>query len=105
MRGETNDRSRLPSIAATLGEFRAAQWEEEMRVQVGLEIAALQDTLGVHAAIEIVRGAAEAGRSVAQAAQADLLMVGRSLRYPLAGRLTTDAYSIIRQSPCPVASL
>jgi nucleotide-binding universal stress UspA family protein len=96
----------IPSMAATLGEFSAAQWEEEMREQVSLEIAALKDTVGVDAAIEIVRG--EAGRAVAQAAlaaKADLLVVGRSMRYPLAGRLTTDAYSIIRQSPCPVVSL
>jgi nucleotide-binding universal stress UspA family protein len=90
-------------MAATLGELSAAQWEEEMREQVSLEIAALKDTLGLRAEVEIVKG--DAGGAVAQAAlavKADLLVVGRSLRNPLAGRLTTDAYAIIRQSPCPV---
>ncbi|HEY7389114.1 MAG TPA: universal stress protein [Bryobacteraceae bacterium] len=96
----------IPSMATTLGEFSAARWEEEMHEQISLEIAALKDKLRIEAAIEIVRG--EAGRAVAQAARetkADLLVAGRSMRYPLAGRLTTDAYSIIRQSTCPVVSL
>lgn len=96
----------IPSMAATLGEFGAARWEEEMREQVRLEIRSLKERLGIDAAIEIVRG--EAGTAVARAARvadADLLVVGRSTHYPVAGRLTTDAYSIIRQSPCPVVSI
>jgi nucleotide-binding universal stress UspA family protein len=77
-----------------------------MRKQVHLQIASLKEALGIQAAIEIVRG--DAGHAVAQAvgaAKADLLVIGRSISQPLAGRLTTDAYAIIRQSPCPVISL
>jgi nucleotide-binding universal stress UspA family protein len=96
----------IPSMSSTLGEISAAVWEEEMREQVRLEIAALNERLGIDAAIEVVRG--EAGAAVARAARVangDLLVVGRSIRYPVAGRLTTDAYSIVRQSPCPVVSI
>lgn len=37
--------------------------------------------------------------------KADLLVIGRSLADGMLGRLRTNAYSIIRQSPCPVLSV
>ena len=36
---------------------------------------------------------------------ADLLVIGRSVENGALGRLRTNAYSIIRQSPCPVVSV
>ncbi|HLK18408.1 MAG TPA: universal stress protein [Bryobacteraceae bacterium] len=42
----------------------------------------------------------EAGRE-----KADLLVIGRSLAQGMLGRLKANAYSIIRQSPCPVISV
>ena len=37
--------------------------------------------------------------------KADLVVIGRSLAKGMMGRLKTNAYSIIRQSPCPVVSV
>jgi len=42
---------------------------------------------------------------VATRVQADLLLIGRNPAPGMFGRLRTDAYSIIRQSPCPVISV
>lgn len=42
---------------------------------------------------------------VATRVQADLLVIGRNPAPGMFGRLHTDAYSIIRQSPCPVISV
>jgi nucleotide-binding universal stress UspA family protein len=36
---------------------------------------------------------------------ADVLVVGRGSAAGMFGRLRTNAYSIIRQSPCPVVSV
>ena len=36
---------------------------------------------------------------------ADLVVIGRGVSNGILGRLRTNAYSIIRQSPCPVVSV
>jgi hypothetical protein len=36
---------------------------------------------------------------------ADLLVIGRGSAAGMFGRLRTNAYAIIRQSPCPVVSV
>ena len=41
----------------------------------------------------------------AEREKADLLVIGRSVEEGMLGRLRTNAYSIIRQSPCPVVSV
>jgi nucleotide-binding universal stress UspA family protein len=41
----------------------------------------------------------------AQRFDADLVVIGRSVAAGIFGRLRANAYSIIRQSPCPVASV
>jgi len=43
--------------------------------------------------------------SAAKAANADLLVIGRSAKHGLLGRLRTNAYALIRESPCPVVSV
>lgn len=43
--------------------------------------------------------------SFAKSSGADLLIVGRGSQAGLAGRLLTNAYAIIRESPCPVISV
>ncbi len=43
--------------------------------------------------------------SVAKTIGADLLVIGRGPDDGAFGRLTTDAYAIVRQSPCPVVSI
>jgi hypothetical protein len=48
------------------------------------------------------------GRAVHQAAighNADLVVIGRGVIQKKLGRLRSDAYSIIRDAPCPVISI
>jgi nucleotide-binding universal stress UspA family protein len=42
---------------------------------------------------------------LAQELHADLLVIGRGAESGILGRLVTTAYSVIRQSPCPVVSV
>jgi nucleotide-binding universal stress UspA family protein len=42
---------------------------------------------------------------IAQQRQAGLLVIGRGSAAGVFGRLRTNAYAIIRQSPCPVVSV
>ncbi len=44
-------------------------------------------------------------RSVAQKCRADVLVIGRGSAAGMFGRLRTNAYAIIRESPCPVVSV
>jgi nucleotide-binding universal stress UspA family protein len=47
-------------------------------------------------------------RAVSQAAighNADLIVIGRGVIQKKLGRLRSDAYSIIREAPCPVISI
>jgi nucleotide-binding universal stress UspA family protein len=61
---------------------------------------------GVKAEIVVEGGEVDkAVSSVAARLQADLLVIGRSPATGILGRLRTHAYSIIRQSPCPVLSV
>jgi len=42
---------------------------------------------------------------MADESQADVLVIGRSPKSGVWGRLRTHAYGIIRESPCPVISV
>lgn len=70
------------------------------------KIAAIKDCVGSAADISII--ADEVAYGVCGCAgreKADLLVIGRSVAQGVLGRLRTNAYSIIRQSPCPVVSV
>ena len=47
----------------------------------------------------------EASADATQQARADVLVIGRSPSAGLAGRLRTNVYALIRESPCPVVSV
>jgi nucleotide-binding universal stress UspA family protein len=49
--------------------------------------------------------AAKVVRAVAQDHRADLVVIGRASGAGNMGRLRTDSYAIIRESPCPVVSV
>ncbi len=69
-------------------------------------ITQMQKTAGVPA--QLCLGAGEVSHVVSQAAShhnADLLVIGRGHATRTLGRLRTNVYSIIRQSPCPVISV
>lgn len=60
----------------------------------------------LHADIQIIDDEVPpAVRKMAEALRADLVVIGRSTDDGMLGRLRTNAYSIIRQSPCPVISV
>ena len=76
--------------------------EEEARKAIGK----MQETAGVVA--QLCLGAGEVPHVVREAALshgADLVVIGRGHATRTLGRLRTNVYSIIRQSPCPVISV
>jgi nucleotide-binding universal stress UspA family protein len=66
----------------------------------------MQNSLGSEADVSIIADEVpHAVHDAAVNAKADLLVIGRSADHGVIGRLRTNAYSIIRQSPCPVVSV
>jgi nucleotide-binding universal stress UspA family protein len=74
--------------------------------QAGEDLKKLQDAAsGASASVHIREGEpADTVCSLAESLGADLLVIGRGAREDM-GTLTTTAYAIIRQSPCPVVSV
>lgn len=70
------------------------------------EMAKLQAEAGTNLEASVIAGGV--GKVVHQLAldcEADLLVIGRGVMHETFGRLRTQSYQIIRQSPCPVLSL
>jgi len=83
-----------------------AQWREEMEHTVRDDMARLQQRFGTQADLVIESG--DPPKVVCEYAareKADLLVIGRGSAAGVFGRLRTNAYAIIRQSPCPVVSV
>jgi len=88
----------------------ASYFDAELRLHLEAEgKEALQEflnALGVEAPIHVHGGeVAHVIGCAAQRLRADLVIIGRSSENGLVGRLRANAYSIIRQSPCPVVSV
>jgi nucleotide-binding universal stress UspA family protein len=85
------------------------EWRKFLVENAETEIAAIQKKAGTEAKVILAMGpAAEMICQEARKTQADLLVIGRGSDKGIAGvmgRLTSDAYAIIRQSPCPVVSV
>jgi len=80
------------------GPAEAAQAREQIR--------SLQRKLSVGAEILIEAGnPAEVVRAAANRTNADLVVIGRSAGEGVLGRLRPNAYSIVRDAPCPVVSV
>jgi nucleotide-binding universal stress UspA family protein len=82
------------------------EWRRVMIGQAEADLAELQRTQGIAAEVSIIMGEAPAV-ICAEAArlEADLVVIGRASREGILGRLTGQAYAIIRESPCPVVSV
>ncbi len=81
-------------------------WRSRVRETVQEELIRLQSDTGIDA--EILVEAGEPAHTICAAAtnrNADLLVIGRGSAAGTFGRLRTNAYAIIRQSPCPVVSV
>jgi nucleotide-binding universal stress UspA family protein len=82
------------------------EWRGYVIGEAKAELARLLETAGAHGDIHteigpIVSAVADAAKDV----RADLLVIGRNSHDSMAGRLPTNAYAIIRESPCPVLSV
>jgi nucleotide-binding universal stress UspA family protein len=65
-------------------------------------------TAGTHTGVSLLIESGNPAEIVAEVVQqfnADLVVIGRSEAAGMFGRLRTNAYAIIRQSPCPVVSV
>jgi len=81
-------------------------WQAGIRETAMAELQRLQSEAGIETDLILETG--EAARVICAAASrvsADLLVIGRGSAAGSFGRLRTNAYSIIRQSPCPVVSV
>jgi len=94
------------SIEGRAGEYFDPDWRDHLAAEAMAEIKKLLEK--VPAQPEIIIESGDPPRTVCSLAQqvgADVLVIGRGSAAGVFGRLRTNAYSIIRQSPCPVVSV
>jgi nucleotide-binding universal stress UspA family protein len=83
-----------------------ADLRAELAAEAQREVRKRMEAQGIEAEIEVKGGeVAHVVSCTAQRCHADLVVIGRRSERGLAGRLRANAYSIIRQSPCPVISV
>jgi nucleotide-binding universal stress UspA family protein len=86
--------------------YLSPEWRSDVIKGAMAEVEKLVETAGANAEIHIEVGLiADAVAGAVRKVQADLLVIGRSGRDGIAGRLPSNAYAIIRDSPCPVLSV
>ena len=90
----------------TEGYFFSPEWRKFLMDSAQTEIAALQAKAGTQSEVVMTMGpVAEMICEEVRKVDAGLLVIGRGAEAGILGRLTGQAYSIIRQSPCPVVSV
>lgn len=96
----------VPSLGAEEGDYFRADANLARVEQVSEELTALRDTLGVSAKV-IVAGGGVPDAISRQAAElgANVLVAGRGTCAGRLGRLRSNAYAIIRSTPCPVITV
>jgi nucleotide-binding universal stress UspA family protein len=96
----------LPAVEVAAGEYFDANLGRELEEGARSELRKHLTELKADAAVAVVHG--DAPKAVARAAAegaADVLVIGRGSAAGTFGRLRTNAYAIIRESPCPVVSV
>jgi len=86
--------------------YFAPEWRSYVTDRARADVQHLQANVGTHAEVDLEMG--EVAKSVCFVAgdrKADLLVIGRGLAAGVLGRFRTNAYAIIRESPCPVVSV
>ena len=95
-----------PSLEGRTGEYFDPDWRAHLAEQARGKIAEITAEAGANPELLIEDGdAPHVVRSAAEKLRADVLVVGRGSVAGMFGRLRTNAYAIIRQSPCPVVSV
>ncbi|MCE5309422.1 MAG: universal stress protein [Acidobacteriales bacterium] len=96
----------IPCLEAQPGEYFDPDWRAHIEAQSRQRIEALLSESGVSGKVLMEGGdPPKTICSMAQHAKADLVIIGRGSAAGMFGRLRANAYSIIRQSPCPVVSV
>jgi nucleotide-binding universal stress UspA family protein len=86
--------------------YPSPEWRGYVLEHAKADLARLLETGGVNGETHIEVGSISGGvADVAKQVQADLLVIGRTSHGIAGGRLPTNAYAIIRESPCPVLSI
>jgi nucleotide-binding universal stress UspA family protein len=102
--------ARLTVVHAMATSSEAGQgdrhWQQEIELTMRDDMARLQQRFGTEADLVIEPGdPPHVVCEMARSRQAGLLVIGRGSAAGVFGRLRTNAYAIIRQSPCPVVSV
>ncbi len=96
----------VPCIESKPGEYFDRELADDLIRSSREELEKLRDTLKAEAEITVVSGdPPKTVCDVAGSSSADLLVIGRGSAAGVFGRLRTNAYAIIRLSPCPVVSV
>ncbi len=96
----------MPNLEGRAGDYFDPDWRRHMEASINEEVRALTARLGFEAPLLADSGeVAETVCSLAQEWGADVLVIGRGSAAGVFGRLRANAYSIIRQSHCPVVSV
>jgi len=97
----------IHAMAASSGSDQGdGPWRREMEQAAREDLARFLQRYGTEAELAIEPG--DPPKVVCQTAEsrkAELLVIGRGSAAGVFGRLRTNAYAIIRQSPCPVVSV
>lgn len=96
----------MPNLEGRSGEYFDPDWRRHMKASISEEVSALLARLGFEAPLLADSGeTAETVCGLAQEWKAEVLVIGRGSAAGVFGRLRANAYSIIRQSHCPVVSV
>jgi nucleotide-binding universal stress UspA family protein len=94
-----------PSLEVS-GQYMGAEWRSTLVQMATEEADRLISRVGCRAELYIDTGdVTRYVPSAVKAAGAGLLVIGRSVKEGLLGRLRTNAYALIRESPVPVISV
>ncbi len=95
-----------PSLEAR-SEYFDPDWRQYLTQSAREQLDAMQKNAETNADVLITdnNNIPSAISSAASELEADLVVIGRGSSSGMLGRLRTNAYSIIRQSPCPVVSI
>jgi nucleotide-binding universal stress UspA family protein len=93
----------LPSLYAADSPYFGEQIKRQMARQAEDEIQKVQHTVGSKAEVEIIAEQTPIAVGIAATNwKADIVVIGRGAASGVLGRLRSNSYGIIRQSPCPV---
>jgi len=86
--------------------FAGESGHDELVRQATEQVRGVQACTRAEGQVFVVAGeVADGVCTIASRERADLLVIGRGVHDDVMGRLRANAYSIIRQSPCPVVSV